>query len=63
MLKVKLNEGESLDKALKRFKKKYEKTGILWELRERQAYMKPSRKKRDNLLKAIYRQKLFAQEN
>jgi len=37
MIIVNVKEGESLDRALKRFKKKFEKTGVLRELRSRQA--------------------------
>ncbi len=58
MLIVKVKEGESIDKALKRFKRKFEKAGILREIRERQAYKKPSERRREQLLKAIYIQKL-----
>ncbi len=42
MIKVLVQEGESIDKALKRFKKKYEKAGILKEFRRRKEYVKPS---------------------
>lgn len=42
MIKVIVQDNESLDKALKRFKKKYEKAGILKEFRRRQFYLKPS---------------------
>ena len=42
MIKVVVQDNESLDKALKRFKKKYEKAGILKEFRKRQFYTKPS---------------------
>jgi small subunit ribosomal protein S21 len=42
MIIVNVKEGESLDRALKRFKKKFEKTGVLRELRSRQAYEKKS---------------------
>ncbi|RZK49829.1 MAG: 30S ribosomal protein S21, partial [Pedobacter sp.] len=42
MIIINIKDGESLDKALKRFKKKFEKTGVLRELRSRQAYEKKS---------------------
>jgi len=61
MIIVNVKEGESLDRALKRFKKKFEKTGVLRELRARQAYEKKSVTRRTQVKKAIYRQKL-AQE-
>jgi len=56
MIIVNVKENESLEKALKKFKKKYEKTGVLKELRGRQAFVKPSVKKRLELIKARYKQ-------
>lgn len=58
MIIVNVKEGESLDRALKRFKKKFEKTGVLRELRARQAYEKKSVARRAQKKKAIYKQKL-----
>ncbi len=58
MLVVQVKEGESLEKALKKFKKKFEKTGVVKELRERQKFTKPSVKRRTTIINAIYRQKL-----
>ena len=58
MLVVKVKEGENIDKALKRFKKKFEKAGILKEIRERQFYKKPSERRREILRRAIFIQKL-----
>ena len=49
---------ENNDKALKKYKKKFEKAKILLQLRERQAYKKPSVKRRGEVLKAIYRQQI-----
>lgn len=63
MLIINIKENESIDKALKRFKKKFEKTGILRELRSRTSYEKPSVKRRGQVLRAVYKQKLFATEN
>ena len=63
MIIVNVKEKESIDKALKRFKKKFEKTGVLKELRARTFYEKPSIKNRTMKLKAAYRQKMFASEN
>jgi small subunit ribosomal protein S21 len=62
MLIIKLKSGESLDKGLKKFKRKFEKTGVVKELREREKFTKPSIKKRKEKLKAIYVQKLKEQE-
>jgi small subunit ribosomal protein S21 len=63
MLIINIKENESIDKALKRFKKKFEKTGVLKELRARTAFEKPSVTRRTEILKAAYRQKQFAKEN
>ena len=63
MLIINIKENESIDKALKRFKKKFEKTGVLRELRARTAFEKPSVRRRTQVLKAVYRQKQFATEN
>ncbi|WP_270087058.1 30S ribosomal protein S21 [Sphingobacterium sp. SYP-B4668] len=58
MIIVNIKDGESLDRALKRFKKKFEKTGVLRELRSRQAYEKKSVTRRIARKKAIYKQGL-----
>ena len=58
MIIINVKDGESLDKALKRFKKKFEKTGVLRELRSRQAYEKKSITRRTQVKKAIYKQGL-----
>lgn len=63
MLVINIKENESIDKALKRFKKKFEKTGVLRELRARTAYEKPSVARRGKVLRAIYRQKQYATDN
>lgn len=46
MIKVGIKEGESVDRALKRFKRKVEQSGILKEVRKRQYFQKPSIKKK-----------------
>lgn len=58
MVIVPVKEGESLEKSLKKFKKKFEKMGVVRELRDRQKFTKPSIRKREGKLKAIYVQKL-----
>lgn len=63
MLIINVKENESIDRALKRFKKKFEKTGVLKQLRSRTAFEKPSVKRRTELIKAAYRQKMYAKEN
>ncbi|MEY5068572.1 MAG: hypothetical protein RLZ47_434 [Bacteroidota bacterium] len=58
MIIINIKDGESLDKALKRFKKKFEKTGVMRELRSRQAFEKKSVARRTEIKKAIYKQGL-----
>lgn len=53
MLIIKVDEKETIEKALKRYKRKFEKTKILKELRERKNFTKKSVKNRENLNKAI----------
>lgn len=63
MLIINVKENESIDRALKRFKKKFEKTGVLRELRSRTHYKKPSVARREEIIKAKYIQGLRDQEN
>ncbi len=58
MIIIPVKEGENIDKALKKYKRKYEKTGIIKEVRQRQKFTKPSIKRRETKLKAIYIQQL-----
>ncbi|NVO01523.1 MAG: 30S ribosomal protein S21 [Bacteroidetes bacterium] len=58
MIIVPVKEGESIDKSLKKLKRKFEKTGVVKELRERQKFTKPSVKNRIQRIKAVYIQKL-----
>jgi len=58
MIIVPVKEGENIDRALKRLKRKFEKTGVVKELRERQKFTKPSVKRREEINKAIYVQQL-----
>lgn len=62
MVSVTVKENESIDRALKRFKKKFEKAGTLREVRGRNYFVKPSVKRRDEIIKAAYRQKMRQQE-
>jgi small subunit ribosomal protein S21 len=58
MLIVPVKEGENIERALKKFKKKFDKTGLVKELRKRQQFTKPSVVKRQQRLKAIYATKM-----
>lgn len=55
MVGIILNENEPIDRALKRFKKKYERSGVLKEFKKRTFFTKPSVKKRMKKVKAIRR--------
>lgn len=63
MIIVNVKENESIDKALKRFKKKFEKTGVLKELRARTSFEKPSVRRRNEIIRAAYREQQRSQEN
>lgn len=63
MIIVPIKENESIDKALKKFKKKFEKTGVVRALRARAAFEKPSITRRTTVKKAIYRDSLRAAES
>ena len=58
MIIVPIKEGENIERALKKFKRKFEKTGVVKELRSRQAFQKPSERKRELKKHAIYVQQL-----
>jgi len=58
MIVVPVKEGENIEKALKKFKRKFEKTGIVKELRSRQQFDKPSVTKRLKKERAVYVQQL-----
>jgi small subunit ribosomal protein S21 len=63
MLIINVKENESIDKALKRFKKKFEKTGVLKELRARTAFEKPSVRRRKEIIRATYIEQIRLTEN
>lgn len=54
MLIIDTRDSDSIDKALKKYKKKYEKAGILRELRDRQTFTKRSVKRRNVILRAAF---------
>lgn len=62
MIVIPIKEGENIERSLKKFKRKFEKTGVVKELRNRQAFTKPSITKRQQKLRAIYVQKLQQEE-
>jgi small subunit ribosomal protein S21 len=62
MIIVPVKEGENIDRALKKFKRKFEKTGVIRELRSRQAFVKPSVRRREEVKKAVYVQQMQQEE-
>lgn len=62
MIIVPIKENEPIEKALKKFKKKFEKTGVVKQLRSRQAFEKPSITRRTEVKKAVYKNTLFGKE-
>ena len=62
MLIIPIKDGENIDRALKRFKRKFDKTGTMRQLRERQTFTKPSVARRSEIQKAQYIQHLRDQE-
>ncbi|MDZ4758672.1 MAG: 30S ribosomal protein S21 [Bacteroidota bacterium] len=55
MLYINVKENESLDKALRKFKKKFEKTGVVKEVRSRMAFEKPCIRRRQMMIHAKYK--------
>ena len=62
MIIMPVKAGENIERALKKFKRKYERTGVLKELRARQYFTKPSIAKREKMAHAIYVEKLHREE-
>ncbi len=62
MIIVPIKEGENIERALKKFKRKFEKTGTVRELRARKTFVKKSVQRRDQVKKAVYRQQMQLQE-
>jgi small subunit ribosomal protein S21 len=58
MLIIDSKDCENIDKALKKYKKKFEKSRTLLELRDRRSFTKPSVRRRGEVLKAVYKQQI-----
>ena len=58
MLIIPIKEGENIDRALKKYKKKYEKTNVMKELRKRKEFEKPSISRRQQVIRAAYKQRI-----
>ena len=63
MIIVPVKEGENIEKAIKKFKRKFDKTGVIKELRRRQQFNAPSEVKRLKMEHAIYVQRLHAHDD
>jgi small subunit ribosomal protein S21 len=59
MLIINVKDNESIDRALKRYKKKFERTGTMRQLRARTAFEKPSVKRRFEVLRAAYKERMY----
>lgn len=62
MIIMPIKEGENIERALKKFKRKYERTGVLKELRRRQYFTKPSIEKREQKQHAVYVEQMHREE-
>tara|TARA_B100000963_G_C22323784_1_gene535496 strand:- start:343 stop:531 length:189 start_codon:yes stop_codon:yes gene_type:complete len=62
MLQIPVKEGESIERALKKYKKKFEKTGVLKQLRQRKQFIKKSVLRRQEIIKAEYVEKMHSEE-
>jgi small subunit ribosomal protein S21 len=60
MLIIPVKEGENIERALKKFKKKFDKTKAMKELRRRKEFTKPSVVKRQDNIRAVYREKIMS---
>ena len=62
MISIPVKDGENIERALKRFKKKFDRTGVIKQLRARKQYIKPSVQNRAKIIKAVYVNKLRQDE-
>ena len=62
MIIIPVKEGENIERALKRFKRKFDRTGRMREIRDRQSYVKPSVRRRGEIEHAEYIQTLQDKE-
>ncbi|MFT7589814.1 MAG: small subunit ribosomal protein S21 [Limisphaerales bacterium] len=62
MLIIDARDSDSFDKALKKYKRKFERAGTLKELRRRKAFVKPSVHRRMEVLNAIYKEETYGNQ-
>lgn len=63
MLIINIKDDESIDRALKRYKRKFQSVGLVKELRNRKHFVKPSVERRNEILSAAYRQAKYGSMN
>lgn len=62
MLIIPIKEGENIERALKKYKKKFEKTNVMKQLRDRKEFEKPSVSRRQEIIRAAYKQRMQSQQ-
>lgn len=62
MLIIPVKEGENIERAIKKYKKKFEKTKVMRQLRDRREFTKPSVTKRQEKIRAAYKQRMQSAE-
>ena len=62
MLIIPIKEGENIERALKKYKKKFEKTNVMKHLRARKEFEKPSISRRQEVIRAAYKQRMQSQQ-
>ena len=62
MLIIPIKEGENIERALKKYKKKYEKTNMMKQLRARKEFHKPSIARRQEVIRAAYKQRMLSEQ-
>ena len=62
MLIIPIKDGENIERALKKYKKKFEKTKVMLQLRERKQFEKPSVTRRQEVIRASYKQRMQSLE-
>lgn len=62
MLKIEVKQGENIERAIKRYRRKYRKTKVLDQIKDKKHFVKNSQQRRETIMKAEYRQK-YTEEN
>lgn len=62
MLIIPVKEGENIERAIKKYKKKFDRTKVMRELRKRKEFTKPSVLKRQERIRASYKQRMVSAE-